>query len=405
MLKTVNKLFPLLASVVLISGLSACKKNDNNTSDEKPPAVQNTYSLRVTSGGSPASEYILQTGSLAGGTANLAGTGVSTTTMTTMTARNGFYYGVNNDSGNLVKYTSNNKTNTIVKEIPFTAISWAFYSSFYKWKDDKTLVLFSSNGSIQFEYAILNVETMTFTASGKINVPGLLKDHYFWGYAATINDNKVNLSYTQNANSNDLSVDTTYLATFDYPAMTNVKVTKDTRFTLPEHYSLHMANSFVDNGISYFIASPNIWTTANKNKPFGIYRVKNGATQIDPDYFYELTDRNKEEALGLFYIGNGKAIVKFMDKTQITGSISYSTGFITDYYVVDVVNQTKTKLNIPKSISGGFAENVLVENGLVSIAAQTADGFYIYQYNPSTSAVTRGLKLEGISALSRLDKL
>lgn len=403
MLKTVNKLFPLLASVVLISGLSACKKNESKTTDENPPVVQSTYSLRVSSG-SPAAEYILQTGSLTSGTATLVGTGVATT-LTTMTAKNGFYYGINNDSGNLVKYTSNNKTNTIVKEIPFTVISWAFYSSFYKWKDDKTLVLFSANGSTQFEYAILNVETMTFTSSGKINVPGLLKDHYFWGYAATITGNKVNLSYTQNANAGDLSVDTTYLATFDYPAMTNVKVTKDTRFTLPEHYSLHMANSFVDNNISYFIASPNIWTTSNKNKPFGIYRVKNGATQIDPDYFYELTDRTKEEAMGLFYIGNGKAIVKFLDKTKITGTDSYNAGFIADYYVVDVVNQTKTKLNIPKSISGSFIENVLVENGIVSIAAQTADGYYIYQYNPSTSAVTRGLKLEGISSLSRLEKL
>lgn len=403
MLKTVNKLFPLLAAVVLISGLSACKKNDSKTTDENPPVVQSTYSLRVSSG-SPAAEYILQTGSLTSGTATLAGTGVATT-LTTITARNGFYYGMN-DAGNLVKYTSNNKVNTVVKEIPFTQISWAYYASFYKWKDDKTLVLFSSNGSVQFEYAILNVETMAITASGKINVPGLLKDHYFWGYAATITDNKVNLTYTQNANGGDnLSVDTTYLATFDYPAMNNVKVTKDTRFTLPEHYSLNMPNSFVENGNSYFIASPNIWTTSNKNKPFGIYRIKNGASQIDPDYFYELTDRNKEEAMGLFYIGNGKAIVKFIDKTQITDYKSYSVGYIADYYVVDVVNQTKTKLNIPKSISGSFIENVLVENGIVSIAAQTADGYYIYQYNPSTSAVTRGLKLEGITSLSRLEKL
>ncbi|MBB5635998.1 hypothetical protein HDF26_003546 [Pedobacter cryoconitis] len=398
-----NKLFPLLASAIIISGLSSCKKSETNTStpDEKP-VTESTYSLRV-SAGNPAAEYLLQVGSLTSGTANLLGIGVGTN-LTTITTKNGFYYGRNDDTGNLVKYTSNNKVNTIVKEIPFTQISWAYYSSFYKWKDDKTLILFSSNASIQFEYAILNVETMTITSSGKINVPGLLKDHYFWGYGATIVDNKINLTYTQNANAGDLPVDTTYLATFDYPAMNNIKVTKDTRFTLPEHYSLNMSNSFVDNGISYFMASPNTWTTDVKNKPFGIFRVKSGATQIDPDYFYELTERTKEEALGLFYIGNGKAIVKVLDRSQIVNWESYTKSYIMDYYVVDVVNKTKTKLNIPKSMFG-FSEDVLLEDGKVSIAAKTTDGVFVYQYNPATSVITKGLKIEGINSLSRLDKI
>lgn len=402
MLTPIRKSAAILCLAAIVTGFGSCKKSDNSTPD---PAAGNTgtYSLRV-SAGTPASEYLVQTGSLTSGTISTVGNGAGTK-LTTMTTKNGFYYGIDDDSGNLVKYTSDNKKNTVVKEIPFNQISWAFYSSFYKWKDDKTLVLFSSNAAVQFEYAILNVETMTITSSGKINVPGLLANHYFWGYNAAFIGDKFYLTYTQNRNSDDISENITYLATMDYPAMNNVVVTQDTRFTLPEHYTLHMQASFVDNGTAYFMASPNIWTSANKNAPFGIYRVKGGSTQIDPDYFYELTDRTKEETLGLFYLGNGKAITKVLDKSMITSSASYNTAFNTDYYVVDVINKTKTKISIPKSISGQFSENVLVENGIASIAANTTDGYYIYQYNIATGAVTRGAKIEGVNSVSRLERL
>ena len=43
--------------------------------------------------------------------------------------------------------------------------------------------------------------------------------------------------------------------------------------------------------------------------------------------------------------------------------------------------------------------------GVAYIAAKTNDGFYIYQYNVATGTVKRGLKLEGVTALSRLEKI
>jgi hypothetical protein len=400
MLKSIkNPVSVLCMAAMLTIGFSSCKKN--NTPEVIEPETENTYSLRVLAG-SPASSYLVQTGSLSSGIITTAGNGVATN-LTTITTKNGFYYGLDNDSGNLIKYTSNNKTNTIVKEIPFKQISWAFYSSFYKWKDEKTLVLFSSNAAIQFEYAILNVETMTITSSGNINVPGLKPGYYFWGYNAAFVGEKLYLTYTQSANSNDISDRTTYLAAMDYPAMNNVVVSQDTRFGMPQHYTLHMQGSFTDNGNAYFLASPNIWTSGDTDLPFGIYRVKGGTTQIDPDYFYELTDRAKEEALGLFHIGNGKAIVKILDRTKITSSSSYNTLYITEYYVVDVVNKTKTKINIPKSIAVPFSQNVMVNNGIVHIGANTPEGMYIYQYNINTGAVTRGAKVDGANTIERLD--
>jgi hypothetical protein len=294
---------------------------------------------------------------------------------------------------------------TTIKEIPFNKISWAYWSSFYIWKDDKTLIFFSVNGGRQYEYATLDVENMTFTASGNINIPVPPTGYYYWGNSATFIGNKLYISYTSNADANDLSVDESYLASIDYPAMNNITVTKDARFNFPSHYTLHMPGAFTYNGTAYFLNSPSIWSTAMQNKPFAIYRVNNGSTAVDANYVYELTDRTKEEALGLFNAGNGKAIVKILDKTQIDGSSAYNSKFITDYYVVDVVNKTKTKINMPKSVAGAYTENVLIEGDDVFIAAKAAEGFYVYHYSLSSQVVKRGLKLDGVNSLYRFERM
>lgn len=400
MLKTNKNQILLFALMFAIVGLSSCSKKSDPV--DKGETAEKDYSFLVTAG-TPSATYILHAASLTEGIATTAGNGVETD-LTVVTTKGGYYYATNS-AGNLVKFTSDNKKITTVKEIPFNKISWAYWSSFYSWKDDKTLIFFSVNGGRQYEYATLNVETMTFTASGNINIPVPPTGYYYWGNSATFVGNKLYISYTSNADANDISVDESYLAAIDYPAMNNVTVTKDARFNYPSHYTLHMPGAFNYNGTAYFLNSPTIWSTAMLNKPFAIYKVNNGSTTVDANYFYELTDRTKEEALGLFNAGNGKAIVKIVDKTQIDGSSAYSTKFITDYYVVDVVSKTKTKINMPKSVAGAYTENVLVEGDNVYIAAKTADGFHIYHYSLASQVVKRGLKLDGVNSLSRFERM
>lgn len=402
-LKTARQLSMILSLGVLLTGLGACSKSDKPDTENPGGNTESVYSFRVFAG-NPGAGYILQAGSLTSGKVSTVGNG-ALVNVTTMTTKKGFYYGIDEDSGNLVKYTADNKSVKIVKEIPFNQISWAFWSSTYVWKDDQTLVLISCNGAEQYEYAILNVESMTFTSFGKINIPAPAAGKYYWGNSVVINGDKLYIAYSQIDNVTKVLDGDTYLASVDFPSMGNVKVTKDSRFTHPSHYTLHMQGTFVDNGTAYFMASPTIWSVNAKDKPFGIFRVNKNATEIDKTYFYELVDKNKEEAMGMFYLGNGKTIVKVLDRTQITSTDSYSNAYITDYYVVDVVKQTKTKLDIPKSISLGYNENVFVENGVANIVAPTSEGYYVYQYNVATGAVTRGIKIEGISSLFRIERM
>ena len=118
-----------------------------------------------------------------------------------------------------------------------------------------------------------------------------------------------------------------------------------------------------------------------------------------------MTDRTKEEAVGLTYVGNNKAVVRILDKTKIKDSDSYGTAYITSFYLVDVKAQTKSKINIPLAKGTPFAENVVSDGDNIYIAANTAEGYYVYQYNTSSQAVSRGLKLEGINAVNKMVKL
>ncbi len=396
MLTTIKRqsLFVLALTVL---GFSACKKS-SSTAEE---TTEKNYGL-VVSAGTPAATYVLNTTLLTSGTLTTAGNGAETNTGV-ITQRGEYFYGTN-DAGNLVKFTSSNKVNTIIKEIPFNQISWAYYSSFFAWKDDKTLVLFSMKEALQFEYATLNVETMTITASGNINIPLPTAGYYYWGNAAVFMGNKLYISYNKTNESTYLPLNEVYLASMDFPNVSNVTVTKDTRFNQPAHYNLNAPGTFVDNGYAYFLNAPTIWIGGETGGSFSIYRVANGATTIDASYQFELTDRTKEEATDLFYVGNGKAIIKILDKTQILTWQDYDGKYLADYYLIDVVNKTKTKLNIPKSIAKPYSVNVLLDGNLVYIAALTAEGYYVYNYNLTTGTVTKGAKLEGIGGLSKLVK-
>jgi hypothetical protein len=397
---TTNKNLFIAMGMVLLS-FTACKKSKSGPDETIP--TEKTYSFLV-SAGTPAATYLVQTGSLTEGTLTTAGNGVATT-YSIITSRDGYYYGRDNSSTNLVKFTSDNKKNTIVKEIPFNQISWAGYSGFYAWKDDKTLLLFNCNAGLQFEYAVLNVESMTITSSGNINIPVPTNGDNYWGNSVTFVGNKLYISYCKELKSTGQPDGKAYVASIDYPGMNNIVVSSDTRFTYPSPYNLSTPGALQYNGSAYFLTSPTVWAGGGTGSPYGVYRIINGGTEIDNTYFYELTDRTKEETIGLFDLGNGKAIVKILDKTQIETYVDYGAKNTASYYVVDLINKTKTRINIPISRSGSYAKNVLVEDGKAYIVTNTGDGFYVYEFDPTTSTVKKGLKLDGVSSISRIDRI
>lgn len=397
-----NKTLSIVFGMALLS-LSACKKDSKPTVVTPEPGTEKTYSF-VVNAGTPSTRYIVQTSSLTEGTLTTTGNGVESN-LGVIASKNGYYYAFDYSSNNLVKFTSNNKKNTIIKEIPLSQISWADYSSFFAWKDDKTLVLFSSDASLQFEYAVLNVETMTITASGNINIPAAVDPDYYWGNNAAFVGNKLYISYSKIIGATELPDGKTYLASMDFPNVSNVTITTDSRSYYPSPYTLYTPGTFVYNGSAYFLNSNTVWSGSDTNSPTGILRVNNSGTSFDNSYFYEFIDKTKEEAIGMFSLNNGKAIVKILDKSLIKAYTDYSSANAASYYVVDVENKTKTKINIPLSRSGAYGLNILVEDGKAYIVSNAGDGYYVYVYDIATTTVTKGLKLDGVTGVSRLERI
>lgn len=387
-----------MVAAAMVSGFSGCKKDSDSGSED---GGTKNYGL-VVSAGTPAASYILNASELSQGTLTTAGNGAESA-MSIVAQRGAYFYGINSDR-NLVKFSASNKSISIVKEIPFTQISWAGYSSFTAWKDNSTLVLFSMNAARQFEYATLNTESMTITASGNVNIPLPADGKNYWGNNAVFLGNKLYLNYCDTDASSGLPDQGVYLASMDFPNVNNVTITQDNRFKQPAHYNLNTPGTFVDNGYAYFLSAPTIWIAGETGGSFSIYRVANGSTSIDANYQFELTDRTREEASCLFYAGNGKAIVQIIDKTQLSSWQDYGSKYLSDYYVVDVIARTKTKIDMPKSIPAPYSNHVLIDGNIVSIAASTADGFYVYRYDMTSGNLTRGAKLEGVNSLSWLVK-
>jgi hypothetical protein len=398
--KSILSTFSLLAALTF----GSCSKDSDSGSGTGNESDSATYSF-VVSAGTPAGYYILQAKDLSTGSISTSGNGVEIS-YGTFTARNGYYYEYNSDASSIVKYTSTNSVRTVVKETPLSQISWAAYSSFYAWKDDQTLVLFSCNGGLQFEYATLNVETMAITASGNINIPAAVNGtSYYWGNNVVFVGSKLYISYAKFDQTTDATEGKTYVASMDFPNVTNVTIDEDTRSYYVSPYNLNTPGAVAYNGTAYFLNSNTVWSAGNTNSPTGILRVQNGGTAIDDSYFYNFVDNVTEEAIGLFSLGNGKAIVKVWDKSKLKAYTDYNAAYGATYYVVDLVNQTKTKLDIAASIGSSYNDNVLVDNGYAYIVTNTGDGYYVYNYNISTGVVTKGLKLDGINALERIDRI
>ncbi|HRO47207.1 hypothetical protein [Agriterribacter sp.] len=397
-----NKIL-IFAITAVLFGFTACKKDKADTEDETEPPVEKTYGFLVTTG-TPAATYVVQTGSVTEGTLTTVNNGIATT-LSVFTSRDGYYYAIDYSSPSLVKFTSDNKTTNIIAETPFTQIQMAGWSGFFTWKDSKTLVMLNLNNN-RFEYAELNVESMSITRSGDINIPApAVAEDYYWGCNAVFVGSKLYIAYLKQIKANDELPEKAYVASMDYPNVTDVTISSDDRFNYPSPYGLFTQSNLVYNGSAYFITSPTFWAIGNIGAPNGIFRVLDGGTQIDDSYFYELTDPDKEETIGLYDLGNGKAIVKVLDKTRLAAYADYSAVNTASYYAVDFINKSKTRIDIPVSRSGAYQWNVLIDDGKAYIATNAGDGYYVYEYDPATSTVKKGLKLEGVDNVGRIYRI
>ncbi|MCX2476970.1 DUF4374 domain-containing protein [Pedobacter sp. MC2016-05] len=399
MKKYISSAIKAIALVLLIVVINSCKKPAGG-SDQG----ETKYSAVLCIGSWPnTAYYIAGIGSLTSGTISLANNGAEMTGKVyaqDIIQRDGFYYHANASSGKLGKYHVENGVLVTDKEIPFSWLEWSSYA----WEDASTLVIFGV-GNNEGRYAVVNVDRMAIK-TGKLSLKSIPTgfDGYNIGFAQ-YSANKLYLGY--GFSSTDFTkypnmpvYQESLVAIIDYATMTVEKSLSDTRTTGLGGPNVYAPSSFVDElGDLYFISDP--VNNYDYNSPSVMYRIKSGTTVIDPTYFFNFSAvTNNEMVPAMWYIGNGKAIVR----SRIAGQ-----SIDTDHYfcIVDARNGSFIKkLNLPVDKGERMVNAVIVEDGKVFIAVNSADKDYIWQYNPATDELTKGVEfIGGIDYILRIEKL
>lgn len=394
--------YPAKAILIALTAftLNGCSDSDDNGG--APVHEEGKYSAVLCVGAWPnTAYYIADVPSLTSGTISIKGNGAEMTGKVyaqDIIQKDGFYYHANFGSGRFGKYHVENGALVIDKEVPFTFLNW----SSYVWVDDQTLVIFG-DAEGEGRYAIVKVTDMTLT-TGKLDLKA--KPTGFTGYNvgfAEYRDGKLFVGYGYSFSDwsvKPLPANPNFnVAVLSYPSMKTESTITDTRTTTPGGPIVYAPASFKDeNGDIYFISDP--VAGYDYKSASVVYRIKNGATTLDPTYFFDFSAKT-DNGMGaaMWYIGNGKAIVR----TRIKGeSIDADHSFS----VIDVKTGTFIKkLDLPADKGERMVNAVVVEDGKAYIAVNAADKDYIWEYDPASEKLTKGAEfVDGIDYILRLEK-
>lgn len=395
--------FPAKAMFVALTAmlLNGCSDDDNNGST--PVDEAGKYSAVLCVGAWPnTAYYIADVPSLTSGTISLKGNGAEMTGKVyaqDIIQKDGFYYHANFGSGRFGKYHVENGALVVDKEVPFTYLNW----SSFVWVDDQTLVIFG-DAEGEGRYAVVKVADMTMT-TGKLDLKAYPKGFtgYNFGFAE-YRDSKLFLGYGyafSDWSQKPLPVNPDFnVAVVNFPSMKVESTITDARTTTPGGPIVYAPASFKDElGDIYFISDP--VAGYDYKSPSVVYRIKNGTTQLDASYYFDLSAKTGNGmGAAMWYIGNGKAIVR----TRVAGeSIDAEHSFS----VIDVKSGAfMKKLNLPADQGERMVNAVVVEDGKAYIAVNGADKDYIWEYDPATDKLTQGAEfVDGIDYILRLEKV
>lgn len=403
MKKIIAKQLNIILLLLGVICFTACK---NSSSIDKPKK----YSLHLID--MDAREYIVTTDDLDTGLIKPEDItkALPDSISRNIVVKDGFYYSLQRKSNVLTKYA--------LKDHKLTAVSYLKLHDYgeenFIWAGKDTLLLSGLNHSYnEGKYYLINVEKMQILAQGQLPIErpkgkfvstsiGFVekrKDTLFVGY--TFHPPMKDGNYTTS--------DTMYISQISYPKMEIVGTQKEIRSTYPAGVNTVQHNEFTDeHGDFYFMSCPGIAMGNRPDLPTAIFRIKANSVATDPNYFFNLSSSIiGNHAYGLWYVGQGKAIVRSERKDLYKGLADhYSTPHF-EFYLLDIVNQKVIKkLDLPLD-KGTRKDCVLVKDNTVYIAVNSAtEGNYIWKYDLKTDKLTKGLQLAGLTAfIVRLDQL
>lgn len=397
-LKPISKTLLLLLIVFIIG----CSSRDQSNSSS------NNYSLYIMN--KNLGNTIVTTNSIDSGTINILKDGIDLPTQyfdRSIIVHNGFFYHIK--SGKFIKFEMQENALTEIAAIPMSNQ----HIENMNWQGKDTLLLFTLDNKTysKLHYYKIDVKKFEILQKEEIHLPVAPSKFPIVSIGfSTLHQNNLILGYTYNKVINETdftTIDTMYFATLDPQTLKIKSIQKDNRSTYPGGVNTVQSYSFHDErGNFYFMSCPGIALGNNLSKPTAIFRIPNNTTTVDSSYFFNLTATNQNHAYGMWYLGNNEAIIRSERKDLYNDFSDHHSTYQFEYYVVDLLKQTATKLTLPYD-KGTRKESVLVENGKAYITIDDKDDNHqVWIYNIQTKKISTGLKLDKeTDFIVRIDKL
>ncbi len=281
------------------------------------------------------------------------------------------------------------------------------------WLNNDTLLLFTSDNKTnrRLWYTKIAVKSFKIVQQHELKIPSSAPDFNIISVGfSTIHQQQLLIGYTFNKIINETdftTIDTFYVATLDKTTLELKGIQKDTRSTYPGGINTVQSYSFNDEeGNYYFMACPGIALGNIPSKPTAIFKIDQKSTQIDPNYFFDLTAQTHNHAYGMWYLGNHQAIVRSERKDRYTDFSDHHSTYQFEYFLVDLNTKTTRKLNLPFD-KGTRKESVLVENGKAYITIDdSSDKHQVWVYDIKSGEIKVGLQLDqATDFIVRIDRL
>lgn len=229
--------------------------------------------------------------------------------------------------------------------------------------------------------------------------------------AILVRGNKMFISYHKlddsegGSNFSTPEQNTAFVAVYNYPLTANaapVKLISDTRTS---HIGVNgnPTNMIqLENGDIYTMSNGGIAAgfSTNSDKPSGILRIKNGATEFDADYFLNISEKTDGGRIFWFSdIGNNKVLARIQIPNATADATPWSAfgkaHHTMKLVLIDLQAQTVTDVAGVPVHQKRWTSPLEIVDGKVFLSIETADDAHIYQYDIATNTATKGAKFIG----------
>lgn len=232
-----------------------------------------------------------------------------------------------------------------------------------------------------------------------VNLTGLQKkgatEVYYLGMVVRDNQIFMGVNY-QNASFANLA-DSVFVAVINKTTNAVEKLMADGRSS--EMWNGGTSSSFSPNTLIKD-ANNDIYVTgyANNGKPSGVLKIKNGTSDFDPSYFFNLNAATGKPCLGLFHFGNGLTFtIRYDDEVAYPFDMNadYEPYAAAEIYKIDLSDQTSYGA-ISSSVPKIFGTNTFMtkwDNEKIYFSVSAANSNSIYSYRISDGAVVKEFDL------------